>query len=130
MRAFDSIWYGFALNGHATWGHPQLALEDYQDDFTKAFTRHFYDARTDTAADALAEVYQRLDRCKSSLELANQTLGDVVGVVDTQEPGYIGNTLMGAFRRCATLMAAGDKERTQLDEIREAARQVAAGVIR
>ncbi|MHB8969619.1 MAG: glycoside hydrolase family 20 zincin-like fold domain-containing protein [Pirellulaceae bacterium] len=124
LRAFDSIWYGFALNGHATWSHPQLALDDYQAAFTKAFARHFYDARTDAAANALADTYQRLDRCKSALELANQTLGDVVGVVDTQEPGYIGNTLMGAFRRCATLMAASDKERTHLTEIREAARQV------
>ena len=124
LRAFDSIWYGFALNGHAGWGQPQVALDDYQEAFTQAFTRHFYDARTDAAADALAQVYERLDRCKSSLELANQTLEDVVGVVDTQEPGYLGNTLMGSFRRCATLLAAGDKERTQLTEIREAARQV------
>ena len=65
--------------------------------FTRAFTRHYYDARTDEAADALARVYVRLDRCKSQLELANQTLGDVVGVYDTQEAGYQGNTLMGAF---------------------------------
>ena len=52
LRAFDSIWYGFALNGHATWGNPQLALDDYQDSFTKAFTRHFHDARTEAAANA------------------------------------------------------------------------------
>ncbi|MHB0959971.1 MAG: glycoside hydrolase family 20 zincin-like fold domain-containing protein [Pirellulaceae bacterium] len=124
LRAFDSIWYGFVLNGHASWTHSQRALKDYQQAYTAAFTRHFYDARTDSAASALAQAYTRLDRCKSSLELANQTLGDVVGVVDTQEPGYIGNTLMGAFCRCATLMAAGDQERTQLTAIRETAREV------
>ncbi|MBM4093590.1 MAG: hypothetical protein FJ276_29905, partial [Planctomycetes bacterium] len=29
LRAFDSIWYGFALNGHATWGDPRGVLDDY-----------------------------------------------------------------------------------------------------
>lgn len=109
LRAFDSIWYGFALNGHAAWSHPQRPVDEYQETFTRAFTRHYYDARTDEAADALAGVYVRLDRCKSQLELANQTLGDVVGVYDTQEAGYQGNTLIGAFRRCGTLMAPGGK---------------------
>jgi pimeloyl-ACP methyl ester carboxylesterase len=124
LRAFDSIWYGFILNGHAAWGDPRLALDDYQEAFTKAFARHFYDARTDEAADALAQAYARLDRCKSSLELANQILGDVVGVVDTQEPGYLGNTFMGAFRRCATLMAGGGDDLARVMKIRDAARQV------
>ena len=55
LRAFDSIWYGFALNGHAAWGNPQLVLEDYQEDFTKAFTLHFYDARTAATAHALGK---------------------------------------------------------------------------
>jgi hypothetical protein len=121
LRAFDSIWYGFALNGHAAWSHAERPLNDYQEAFTRAFTRHYYDARTDEAADALARVYIRLDRCKSQLELANQTLGDVVGVCDTQEPGYQGNTLMGAFRRCGTQMAPGGKPEGSLSRIRDAA---------
>lgn len=125
LRAFDSIWYGFALNGHAAWSHADRPLDDYQEAFTRAFTRHFYDARTDESADALARVYTRLDRCKSQLELANQTLGDVVGVYDTQEPGYQGNTLMGAFRRCGTLMAPGGKREGSLSKIRDAAVGVA-----
>ena len=124
LRAFDSIWYGFALNGHATWGDPRGALDEYQEAFTKAFARHFYDARTEDAAQALAQVYTRLDQCKSALELANQTLGDVVGVVDTQEPGYLGNTLMGALRRCAKLMAAGGEDRARVLKIRDAASQI------
>ena len=124
LRAFDSIWYGFALNGHAAWSFPQQPMEEYQETFTRAFTRHYYDARTDEAADALARVYVRLDRCKSRLEAANQALGDVVGVYDTQEAGYQGNTLMGAFRRCGKLMSPGGKPEAALLEIRDAARTV------
>ena len=124
LRAFDSIWYGFALNGHAAWSSPQHLVEDYQDSFTRAFTRHYYDARTDEAADALAHVYVRLDRCKSRLEQANQTLGDVVGVYDTQEAGYQGNTLMEAFRRCNQLVSPEGKPEAVLSEIGDAARTV------
>ena len=105
LRAFDSIWYGFALNGHASWSRPGRPIDEYQADFTRAFTRHYYDARTAAAANTLAESWERLDRCKSRLELANQTLGDVVGVYDTQEAGYQGNSLMGAFRKCGKLTA-------------------------
>jgi len=121
LRAFDSIWYGFALNGHAAWSYPEHPVDEYQETFTRAFTRHYYDARTDEAADALARVYVRLDRCKSQLELANQTLGDVVGVYDTQEAGYQGNTLMGAFRRCGKLMSPEGEPEAVLSEIRDAA---------
>ncbi len=124
LRAFDSIWYGFALNGHAAWSFPQQPLEEYQETFTRAFTRHYYDARTDEAADALARVYVRLDRCKSRLELANQTLGDVVGVYDTQEAGYQANTLMEAFRRCGKLISPEGEPEAALSEIRNAARTV------
>ena len=46
LRAFDSIWYGFALNGHATWSHAQRPLEEYQQSFTRAFVQHYYDCRT------------------------------------------------------------------------------------
>ncbi len=126
LRAFDSMWYAFTLNGHAGWSHPERPLDGYQDAFTRAFTRHYYDARTDeAAADALASTYTRLDRCKSQLERANQTLGDVVGVYDTQEPGYQGNTLMGAFRKCATLMQSDAPAPAKLATIREAAAGVA-----
>ncbi len=121
LRAFDSIWYGFALNGYATWGDPRSVLDEFQAQYTQAFVRHFYDARTDDAAQSLAHVYTELDQCKSALELANQSLGDVVGVVDTQEPGYLGNTLMGALRKCAQLIASGGEDRERAMRIREAA---------
>ena len=121
LRAFDSIWYGFALNGHAAWSYPENPVDEYQETFTRAFTRHYYDARTDEATDALARVYVRLDRCKSRLELANQTLGDVVGVYDTQEAGYQGNSLMGAFRRCGKLISPEGKPDAALSKIRAAA---------
>ena len=121
LRAFDSIWYGFALNGHAAWSHPKRAVDEYQGAFTRAFTRHYYDARTDEAADALARAYVRLDQCKSRLELANQTLRDVVGVYDTQEAGYQGNTLRGAFRECGKLTASEGEPQQALATIRDAA---------
>jgi len=124
LRAFDSIWYGFALNGHATWGDPRGVLDEYQTEYARAFVRHFYDARTEDATQTLARVYTQLDQCKSALELANQTLGDVVGVVDTQEPGYLGNTLMGALRKCAILIASGGDDRARVMQIRDAATQV------
>jgi hypothetical protein len=124
LRAFDSIWYGFALNGYAAWGDPRSPLDQYQADYTRAFARHFHDARTEEAAQSLARVYTQLDQCKSQLELANQTLGDVVGVVDTQEPGYLGNSLMGAMRKCAQQMAAGGTERTRMMQLHDTAAQV------
>lgn len=106
LRAFDSLWYGFALNAQCTWSGPERPLADYQRDFTRAFTRHYYDARTEESARALATAWERLDECKSRLELANQTVHDVVGVVDTQEAGYIGNTFSDAFRRVGELTRA------------------------
>lgn len=124
LRAFDSIWYGFLLNGYAAWGDPRVAVETYQAEFTPAFVRHFYDVQTADAVRSLTHVYTQLDQCKSTLELANQTLGDVVGVVDTQEPGYVGNTLMGALRKCGRLLAAGGEDRASVMRIREAASQV------
>jgi hypothetical protein len=65
-----------------------------------------------------------LDRCKSRLELANQTLGDVVGVYDTQERGYQGNTLMEAFRRCGKMISPEGEPEAALSTIRDAARAV------
>ncbi len=126
LRAFDSIWYGFALNGHATWSHPQRPLKDYQRAFTRALVQHYYDCRTDSAADALAAAWNRLDECKSQLELANQTLHDVVGVYDTQEAGYLGNTLTGAFRKCRDLTAPSGEAREGLTKIRSAALDIQA----
>ncbi len=121
LRAFDSIWYGFALNAQAGWSHPERPLAQTQPAFTAAFTRAYYDARTDAAAAALAETFQLLDRGKSRLERANQTLHDAVGVYDTQEAGYQDNTLTDAFRRCAALTNPGGKPQPALAAIRDAA---------
>jgi len=121
IRAFDTIWYGFALNGHCQWSHPGEPLPDYQPAFTRAFVRHYYDCRSDRAAATLADAFERLDRCKSQLELANQTLHDVVGVVDTQEAGYMGNTLMGAYHRADGLLKPSGEPTEALVKIRAAA---------
>jgi hypothetical protein len=123
LRAFDSIWYGFALNGRCTWRGAVRSLKQYQDDFTRAFARHYYDARTDEAAETLASAYEQLDRLKSRLERANQTLHDVVGVYDTQEAGYAGNSLMGAWQRCAGLIRPDGTLPEALQVILEAARK-------
>jgi hypothetical protein len=128
LRAFDSIWYGFALSGHSTWSHPQRPLRDYQDAFTRAFVQHYYDCRSDSAADALAAAWNRLDECKSRLELANQTLHDVVGVYDTQEAGYLGNTLSGALRKCRDLTSPSGEPGDGLTKIRNAALDIQAKV--
>jgi len=125
LRAFDSIWYGFALNGHCMWSRSDRPIDDYQGIFTRAFTRHYYDARTDEAARLLAEAYERLDRCKSALEFANQTLHDVVGVVDTQEAGYLDNSLAGAFHTCGALFDPDGNPRPALAAIDEKAVHVA-----
>ena len=117
LRAFDSIWYGFVLNGHRTWSQPRRLLDEEQDEFTRAFVAHYYDCRTRAAADALAAGWTQLDACKSQLELANQTLHDVVGVYDTQEPGYQGNTLLEALRRCRKLAAGSRPDRDRLEAI-------------
>jgi hypothetical protein len=126
LRAFDSIWYGFALNGHCTWSHPQRPLDEYQKAFTRAFVADYYDCRTEAAADAVAAAWMRLDECKSQLELANQTLHDVIGVYDTQEPGYQGNTLMGALRKCRDLTAPSGEPKAGLTKIRTASLAVQA----
>jgi len=126
LRAFDSIWYGFALNGHCGWSRPDRPLQECQPAFTRAFTRHYYDARTEEAAATLAAAYERLDRCKSSLELANQTLHDVVGVYDTQEAGYLDNTLTGALQQCGALIGPDGAPQPTLAAVRERARQVQA----
>jgi hypothetical protein len=124
LRAFDSIWYGFVLNGHCTWSHSGQPLKDYQPAFTRAFVRHYYDCRTDAAAEALASAWTRLDECKSQLELANQRLHDVIGVYDTQEPGYQDNTLMGALARCRDLLVKSGGGQESLAKIRTAARAI------
>jgi len=118
LRAFDSICYGFALNGHCSWSHPARPLEEYQPAFTHAFCRHYYDCRTDQTAGAVAAAYERLDHCKSLLELANQTLHDVVGVYDTQEAGYTDNTLLGALHTCGKLVEADGTLSPELATIR------------
>jgi hypothetical protein len=117
LRAFDSIWYGFVLNGHCTWSHPRRSIEEEQDDFTRAFVAHYHDCRTRASADALAAAWKRLDACKSQLELANQSLHNVVGVYDTQEPGYQGNTLLEALRRCRKLAAGSKSDQAGLETI-------------
>jgi len=124
LRAFDSIWYGFALNGHCTWSHPERPIGEYQDGFTRAFARHYYDARSDSAAEALASATTRLDQCKSKLELANQTIHDVVGVYDTQEAGYLDNTLGGAFHQCGDLVGPDGAPQPKLAAIRENAQWI------
>ncbi|MBI2300065.1 MAG: beta-N-acetylhexosaminidase [Armatimonadetes bacterium] len=125
LRAFDSLWYGFALNGHCTWSGPPSPLPEWQGEFTRAFVDHWYDAHTDASATALAEAWERLDRCKSRLELANQTFHDVVGVYDTQEPNYQGNSLLGAWQRCRELLGPDGKPPQPLADIRAAAVEVA-----
>jgi hypothetical protein len=130
LRAFDTIWYGFALNGHCTWSHPEQPIAGYQQDFTRAFTRHYYDCRTDAAAQALAAAWEVLDDCKSQLELANQTLHDVVGVNDTQEAGYVGNTFLGAWRQCRGLPSPAGEPQAKLAEVRRAAVDVQARAAR
>ncbi len=124
LRAFDTLWHGFALNGHCTWSAPERPMEHYLPAFTRAFARHYYDARTDRAAATLAAAYERLDRCKSQLERANQTLHDVVGVYDTQEAGYLGNTLVEAWRLCREHLDAEGRPGEELARIQEAAGRV------
>jgi hypothetical protein len=122
LRAFDSIWYGFALNGHCTWNGPQQPFDQYRDTFTAAFARHYYDTRTDAVATTMATALERLDTAKSRLEHNNQLLHDVVGVYDTQEAGYQGNSLTGALAECGKLLrdnpegAAAVRERAQQAE--------------
>ena len=128
LRAFDSLWYGFALNGQVNWSQPQRPLAAYQRPFTLAFVQHYYDCQTDAAADALVSAWNRLDECKSQLELSNQTLHDVVGVYDTQEPGYQGNTLMGAMRKCRELTASSGESNEALKKIHNAALGIQAVV--
>jgi hypothetical protein len=126
LRAFDSIWYGLVLNGQCSWSHPDRPLEEYQPAFTRAFCRHYYDCRTDRTAGALASALGRLDHCKSLLELANQTLQDVVGVYDTQEAGYTDNTLLGALHTCGKLVGADGALPPELAAIRANAQFVEA----
>ena len=121
LRACDSLWYGFALNGHCAWSHPERPLGDYQPAFTRAFAHHYYDCRTAAAAATVAAAYERLDRGKSQLELANQTLHDVIGVYDTQEGGYAGNTLAEALSRCAGLIKPSAEPTEELARLRRAA---------
>lgn len=129
LRAFDSIWYGFVLNGCTTWSHPDQPFPPLDPDgasmeFTRAFVRHFYDVQTDSAAEALLSAVVKLDRCKSKLELANQTLHDVVGVYDTQEPGYQGNTFRGACQNCKASLDAQGEPNEALVRIRESSQEV------
>lgn len=126
LRAFDSIWYGFALNGHIGWSGTSRSLDQDQPAYTRAFTRHYYDARTSAAGDVLGDAYEKLDACKSKLERANQALHDVVGVYDVQEPGYVGNTLLGAFCRSVPTTRPEGPSADTLKQIRENAAVVAA----
>ena len=126
LRAFDSIWYGFVLNAQCTWKSPRRPIEEVQSDFTRAFVTHYYDCRRYAAADALSTAWNGLDACKSRLELANQSLHDVVGVYDTQEPGYQGNTLLEALRRCRKLAAGSKGDQASLETIGKGAITVQA----
>ncbi len=117
LRAFDSIWLGFALNAQALWSNPERPVPVYIDQFLQAAVFHLHDARSLADAERLADAYAQLNACKSLLEQANQTLHDVVGVVDTQEAGYIGNTVRGAWRRCGELLDADGKAGPELREI-------------
>lgn len=124
LRAFDTIWYGFALNGHCTWSNPQRPIVSYQPVFTRAFAWHYYDCRSAAVAGRLAEALERLDGCKSQLELANQRLQDVVGVYDTQEPGYTGNALIESVRRCGEMVTADGEPSVELGRLRDGATAV------
>ena len=124
LRAFDTLWYGFALNAECAWNRAPDPIDARLPAFTRAFVWHHHDARTSAAARALAEAWEALDARKSRLELANQTLGDVVGVVDTQEAGYIGNTLGGALRKVRDLLRTEPDGSRKLDSLRQSAQEV------
>ncbi len=128
LRAFDSLWLGFALNGQCLWSQSERPLADYRREFLLSAAWHLHDARTAASATALADAYERLDACKSRLELANQALHDVVGVVDTQEAGYLGNTVRGAWQRCGERLTAAGEPNAELTALRAAAAQTSAEV--
>ena len=92
-------------------GATAARLDDYQEAFTRAFTRHYYDARTDAAADALAQVYMRLDRCKSRSSWPTRRWATWSACTTRRNPAT-GQHADGGVSPCATLMAAGGKERT------------------
>jgi hypothetical protein len=48
-------------------------------------------------------------------------LHDAVGVYDTQEPGYEGNTLAGAWRKCRDRTAPSGEQQKELESIRKGA---------
>ena len=121
LRAFDSLWLGFALNAQCLWSRPERPLAEVRDDFLLSAAWHLHDARTAASAAAIVAAYERLDACKSRLELANQTLHDVVGVVDTQEAGYLGNTVRGAWQRCGERLTPAGELGTELAALRSAA---------
>jgi len=104
LRAFDSLWLGFALNAQCLWSRSERPYGEYPREFLRAYVRHTYDTRTEAANEAVAAAWERLDAVKSSQELANQALHDVVGVVDTQEAGYLGNTVRGAWQKAGELL--------------------------
>lgn len=126
LRAFDTIWYGFVLNADRTWGRPAEPIDGKETDQIRAFATHYYDARTLATADALGEALVRIDARKSELELANQSIHDVVGVSDTQEPGYQGNTLLGALRNVRKLASGSPEQRNTLAGIRATAQKIEA----
>ncbi len=121
LRAFDSLWWGFALNSQCNWSHPERNLPTYQAAFTKAFVQHYYDAPTDASATSLATLWNKLDAIKSDLELANQTLHDVVGIYDTQEAGYIGNSLFTATSQAAKLFGPDGAPSPEAEALRKRA---------
>lgn len=126
LRAFDSLWLGFALNGQCLWNKPERPLAEYRREFLLSAAWHLHDARTAASATALADAYEKLDACKSRLELANQALHDVVGVVDTQEAGYLGNTVRGAWQRCGERLTPSGEPNAELAALRAAAVQTSA----
>jgi hypothetical protein len=126
LRAFDSLWAGFALNAQCLWSRTGRPLSGFKGRFLHSYVRYMHGARSDAATEALAGVYEKLDACKSRLELANQSLHDVVGVYDTQEAGYQGNTLRGAWQRCGELLTKAGKPTAALSATLLAARRTEA----
>jgi len=121
LRAFDTLWWGFALNAQYNWSYPSRDLPTYQPAFTRAFVQHYYDACEDTISSTLAGLWAKLDEVKSDLELANQTLHDVVGVYDTQEAGYVGNSLFSAVSQATELFSPDGKPSPEAEALRKRA---------
>lgn len=125
LRAFDTLWTGFALNAQCLWSGQGATCDDTLATFLPAYVQHTYDCRTGGSVDRLTGLLKELDALKSTQELANQKLNDVVGVVDTQEANYLGNTVLGAYRKCRGMVEPTGLLSHDLAVIREAAERTA-----